>query len=281
MGKLIGYIRVSTALQNEARQVAEMENQGVLKENIYMDKVSGKSEEGRPAFMKMVKEAEEGDTIIFHGISRGHRNQREAEDFVNEMISRGIKVRFIAEGMFIDGKMKPMDKLTFAIFGGLAEYQREQILEATREGVAIAKAKGLYKGGKQILSMEAVVKIKEEIALGVPKTVIARRLKVHIQTLYLALRRFDKGLCRNADDKQVRKAVLQTGCAEKDFVKYLRRKQLFDLERSQEISRELTEIAKPTESKIMRWLGDNAGLSVRHAGNAAKAFMEMRKRWES
>jgi hypothetical protein len=166
------------------------------------------------------------------------------------------------------------------MFASVAEFLRKNMLEAQAEGIAIAKREGKYKGGRgQLLSKADVIKIKEDIALGIPKIKIARNLKVHMNTLYLALERFDKGLC--VDEVKATRGVLEEASAEKDVVKYFRRRQLLGMEKAKEVASMACALTKPTHEKIRLLLGANTDLTTHHIEVAAKYIMETKKKWAS
>ena len=142
----IGYIRVSTEEQNTIRQEILMKELGV--EEIYIDKASGKSTE-RPQLKEMLSYIRRGDTVIVESISRFARNTKDLLELI-EMLS--VKeVTFISKKEAID-TTTPTGKFMLTIFGAVAELEREYILQRQREGIAIAKQQGKYKGRKRIES---------------------------------------------------------------------------------------------------------------------------------
>lgn len=140
----IGYIRVSTQEQNTIRQEALMEALGV--DEIYMDKASGKNTE-RPQLKQMMKYVRKGDTVIVESISRFARNTRDLLELVEQLAEK--QVEFISRKEAID-TTTPTGKFMLTIFGAVAELEREYILQRQREGIEIAKTKGVYKGRKPI-----------------------------------------------------------------------------------------------------------------------------------
>lgn len=140
----IGYIRVSTQEQNTIRQEALMEALGV--DEIYMDKASGKNTE-RPQLKQMMKYVRKGDTVIVESISRFARNTRDLLELVEQLAEKHVE--FISRKEAIDTST-PTGKFMLTIFGAVAELEREYILQRQREGIEIAKTKGVYKGRKPI-----------------------------------------------------------------------------------------------------------------------------------
>ena len=140
----VGYVRVSTTEQNTARQESLMESLGV--EKIYIEKISGKSKD-RPKLQEMMAFVREGDTVIVESISRFARNVRDLLDLVEQLKEK--KVDFVSKKENID-TTTPAGKLMLTVFGALAEFERESLLQRQREGIEIAKAEGKYKGRKPI-----------------------------------------------------------------------------------------------------------------------------------
>ena len=144
----VGYIRISSADQNTARQEVLMNSLGV--EQVYIDKMSGKNTD-RPELKKMLSFVREGDTVIVESISRFARNTRDLLDLVEQLTKK--KVEFVSKKEAID-TTTPTGKFMLTIFGAVAELEREYILQRQREGIAIAKENGIYKGRKPIDSPE-------------------------------------------------------------------------------------------------------------------------------
>ena len=140
----VGYVRCSTAEQNEARQLKMMEEQGV--ERIFTDKASGKNTD-RVAFQEMMAFIREGDVVIVESISRIARNTRDLLSIVAELTEKGVEFVSLKENI---DTTTPQGRFVLTVFGALAELERESILERQREGIAIAKAEGKYKGRKPI-----------------------------------------------------------------------------------------------------------------------------------
>ena len=145
----VGYVRYSTAEQNEARQMKMMEEQNA--EKIFIDKASGKNTE-RENFKAMMAFIREGDTVIMESISRIARNTRDLLTIVGTLTEKGVE--FISLKENID-TTTPQGRFMLTVFGALAELERESILERQREGIEIAKAEGKYKGRKPVEVDEA------------------------------------------------------------------------------------------------------------------------------
>lgn len=140
----IFYCRVSTTHQNTSRQEELAERLGVEKENIYIDKASGKNTD-RKRLKEMLAFVRKGDTVYCESISRIARNTKDLLCIVEELQKK--QVEFVSMKEDIDTS-KPSGKFMLTLFAALAEMERENILEKQAEGIAIAKAEGKYKGRK-------------------------------------------------------------------------------------------------------------------------------------
>lgn len=138
----IGYIRVSSKDQNPARQ------EELLKdcEIIYSEKVSGKNTD-RPELKKLLDFVRKGDVVVVESYSRLSRSLRDLVNLVDQLENKGV--RFISLKENIDTST-PQGRLQRNMFASFAEFNRELILENQREGIAIKKAQGGYKGRQPI-----------------------------------------------------------------------------------------------------------------------------------
>lgn len=136
----VGYVRISTREQNTARQDVLMEKLGV--ERVYTDKLSGKDTQ-RPELQKMMDFVREGDVVVVESFSRFARNTRDLLDLTATLEEKGVRFISQKEAIDTDG---PAGKLMLTIFGALAQFERETILERQAEGIAIAKAEGRMTG---------------------------------------------------------------------------------------------------------------------------------------
>lgn len=134
------YCRVSTVLQNEARQVKMCED--VKAEKLFVDKASGKNTD-RPKLKEMLSFIREGDIVIVESISRLARNTKDLLCIVDTITSKGADLVSLKENI---DTSTPQGKCMLTVFGALAQFERELINERTLEGVAIAKEEGKYKG---------------------------------------------------------------------------------------------------------------------------------------
>ena len=144
----IGYIRVSTQEQNTIRQEVLMASLGV--DEVYIDRMSGKNT-NRPELQKMMEYVRKGDTVIVEPISRFARNTRDLLELVEQLSAKGVE--FVSKKEAID-TTPPTGKFMLTVFGAVAELEREYILQRQREGIAIAKEQGKYRGRKPIEAPE-------------------------------------------------------------------------------------------------------------------------------
>lgn len=181
-GQTVGYVRVSSTDQNEARQVEALSGA----ERLFTDKVSGKNTE-RPALSELLAYVRDGDTVRVASLDRLARNLDDLRRLVTDLTAKGVRVEFIKEGLTFTGDDNAMARLLLSVMGAFAEFERSLIRERQAEGIALAKANGVYKGRKPALSAEQVEQARQRVSEGIPKAVVARDLDVSRQTLYTAL----------------------------------------------------------------------------------------------
>ena len=181
-GQRVGYIRVSSVDQNTARQL-----DGVPLDRVFEDKLSGK-DTARPQLEAMLAYVRDGDTLVVHSMDRLARNLDDLRSLVAQLTKKGVKVEFVKENLSFSGEASPMAQLMLSVMGAFAEFERALIRERQREGIALAKAQGKYKGRKKSLSSEQVEVARKRVEEGVSKARIARDLGVSRETLYGYLR---------------------------------------------------------------------------------------------
>ena len=112
------------------------------------------------------------------------RNLDDLRKLVQQLTKQNIKIEFIKEKLSFTGEDAPMSQLLLSVMGAFAEFERSLIKERQREGIAIAKKKGLYKGRKPCLSQEQATQLKQRVASGEKKTIIAKDFSISRETLY-------------------------------------------------------------------------------------------------
>jgi len=181
-GQRIGYVRVSTLDQNPDRQL-----DGVAVDRTFTDHASGK-DTARPQLDALLHFARDGDTVVVHSMDRLARNLDDLRRVVRALTARGISVEFVKEGLTFTGEDAPMATLLLSVMGAFAEFERALIRERQREGIALAKQRGVYRGRKKALSGEAVAELRRRVAAGEQKAQVARDLGISRETLYQYLR---------------------------------------------------------------------------------------------
>lgn len=185
-GAKLGYVRVSTVEQNEARQVEALEKAGV--ERWYIEKISGKNME-RPELQKLLDYAREGDTVMIHDLSRISRNLADLLALMKDFDQRGITLVSLHESIDTG---TPLGKLTLSIIGAINEFERANLLERQREGIAIAKRAGRYKGRKRTVLEDMEGVYHDYVTRRRSKAQLAREHSVSRPTLDRLLREFER-----------------------------------------------------------------------------------------
>ena len=181
-GQRVGYIRVSTLDQNTDRQL-----DGLELDRIFIDKASGKDSH-RQELEAMINYVRAGDTVVVHSMDRLARNLDDLRTIVQTLTSKGVKVEFVKESLTFVGDDSPMAVLLLSVMGAFAEFERSLIKERQREGIALAKQKGLYKGRKPSLDQNQIDELRRRIEAGEGKALVARSLGVSRETLYKYVR---------------------------------------------------------------------------------------------
>ena len=177
----IGYVRVSTAEQNTARQEVIMEALEV--DSVYIDRVSGKDAR-RPELQKMLSYLRPGDTVVVESISRFARNTKDLLELMETLEVKGAA--FISQKEAID-TTTPSGKFMLTVFGAMAELERDYIRLRQKEGIAIAKANGVYHGRpvRKIAEWEQVTTLEQSGEITAREA--ARRLGISTSTYYRRL----------------------------------------------------------------------------------------------
>ncbi|MBF9519546.1 recombinase family protein [Mycobacteroides chelonae] len=178
MGERVGYERVSTLEQSTDRQLV-----GIEVDRTFTDKASGKSTD-RPALAEALRYLRDGDTFVIHSMDRLARNLEDLRRTVRELTGRGVRVEFVKEGMTFTGEDSPMNTLLLSMLGAVAEFERALILERQREGIALAKAKGVYKGRKAKLTEDQAAELRARLSKGESATKLAAEYGVSRQSVY-------------------------------------------------------------------------------------------------
>ena len=152
----VGYRRVSSVDQALDRQ-----DLGDV-EKIFEEKLSGASASDRPALRDMIEWVREGDLILVYSIDRLARNLQDLLSIVSVLNAKGVSIRFIKDNLtFPPEGADGASRLYLSILGAVAEFERSIIKQRQREGIAKAKAKGVYKGRKPSIDKERIVALRE------------------------------------------------------------------------------------------------------------------------
>lgn len=178
----VGYIRVSSIEQNTERQL-----DGIHLDKTFTEKASGGSRE-RPQLNAMLDYLRDGDTVHVHSIDRLARNTNDLNDLVNSLNDRGITIIFHKENLTFshDVAQSALNKLMFQMLAAFAEFERSIIRERQKEGIAKAKAKGLYKGRKRKVDYSEIQKAMQED--GSTFRSVANRFGIGVATVQRALK---------------------------------------------------------------------------------------------
>jgi DNA invertase Pin-like site-specific DNA recombinase len=183
VGQIVGYVRVSSTGQNTSRQVEALAGC----DRLFTDELSGKNTQ-RPALTELVDYVREGDVVRVASMDRLARSLRDLLGLVTDFRDKGVTVEFLHERLtFAPNTDDHYAAFQLQVLGAVAELERNIIRERQSEGIAIAKAKGVYKGRKPALTPDRVQQAREAVAAGIPKAKVARDLGVSRQTLYSAL----------------------------------------------------------------------------------------------
>ena len=177
-GHRIGYIRVSSLDQNPERQL-----ENVLVDRVFTDQASGKDAK-RPELEQLLAFVRAGDTVVVHSMDRLARNLDDLRRIVHDLTSRGVRIEFVKEGLNFTGEDSPMANLMLSVMGAFAEFERALIRERQREGIALARQRGAYRGRKKSLSPDQTAELRRRSAAGESKAQLAREFGVSRETVY-------------------------------------------------------------------------------------------------
>jgi DNA invertase Pin-like site-specific DNA recombinase len=178
----VGYVRVSTTDQNTVRQL-----DGVVVDRVFTDTASGK-DTVRPALDALIGFVRDGDTVLVHSMDRLARNLDDLRRVVRMLTGKGVRVEFVKESLTFTGEDSPMATLLLSVMGAFAEFERALILERQREGIAAARARGVYTGRKPAVTVEQADQLRARAAAGEPKAALATEYGIGRETVYSYLR---------------------------------------------------------------------------------------------
>lgn len=178
----IGYVRVSSFDQNPERQLEQIQV-----DRVFTDKASGKDTQ-RPELEALLAFVRDNDTVVVHSMDRLARNLDDLRRIVQGLTKRGVRIEFVKENLTFTGEDSPMATLLLSVMGAFAEFERALIHERQREGIALARQRGAYRGRKKSLSADQVADLRRRVASGEAKAPLARDFGISRETLYQYLR---------------------------------------------------------------------------------------------
>ncbi|MCL2344946.1 MAG: recombinase family protein [Desulfobulbus sp.] len=184
-GNRIGYVRVSSFDQNPERQL-----ELIQVDKVFTDKASGKDTQ-RPQLDALLGFVREGDTVAVHSMDRLARNLDDLRRLVQGLTQRGVRIEFVKEHLTFTGEDSPMANLMLSVMGAFAEFERALIRERQREGIALAKQRGAYRGRKKALTPDRVAELRRRAAADEKKAQLARDFGISRETLYQYLKTDD------------------------------------------------------------------------------------------
>ena len=185
----IGYVRVSSIDQKVDRQIEGLELEGIKVEKMFIDYASGANKE-RPKLQEMLEFVREGDEVIVSSVDRLGRSQIDLINILSSLKSKKVTVHFLKENLKISEIGNSRDDLMFGMVSIFAEFERAIIKERQLEGIAIARAKGIYKGRQHTLSKYHVGILKNMYMRGESIHNICKTFGLTPPTVYSYLKPF-------------------------------------------------------------------------------------------
>ena len=153
-GQRVGYIRVSSFDQNPERQL-----ESISLDRVFTDKASGKDAR-RPQLELLMGFVRSGDSVVVHSMDRLARNLDDLRRIVQTLTRRNVRIEFLKEHLTFTGEDSPMANLMLSVMGAFAEFERALLRERQREGIALAKRRGAYRGRKKSLSASEIAEVR-------------------------------------------------------------------------------------------------------------------------
>lgn len=182
----LAYKRVSSIDQNIDRQLS-----GMKFDYVWVDTCSG-STKNRPELKRMLTESaslRRNDILHIHSIDRLARNLKDLINIINEVIKRGVSIKFHKENLtFEEDNQNPIQNLMLHVMGACAEFERNLIKERQMEGILAAKKKGKKFGRPITVNNEMKANIVSQVNKGIPKTRVALLNGVSRTKVYQVLR---------------------------------------------------------------------------------------------
>lgn len=182
MSTIVGYARTSTTEQVAGfeAQLETLKAQGCTK--VFQEQVSSVGD--RPQLRACLDYLREGDTLVVTKLDRLARDTKHLLGMVETLTAKGVTLRILSMGV---DTSTATGKLMLTLLGGIAEFERDMMLERQREGIAKAKAEGRYKG-RTPTAMRQAQSIRQLASEGLTKAAIAQRLGVSERSVYRAIK---------------------------------------------------------------------------------------------
>ena len=142
----------------------------------------------RPQLEALLTFVRAGDTVMVHSMDRLARNLDDLRRLIKSITERGIRVEFLKEHLIFTGEDTPMAVLMLSVMGSFAEFERSLLRERQREGIALAKGRGVYRGRKKALSPEQAAELRRRVQTGTKKSALALEFGISRETLYQYIR---------------------------------------------------------------------------------------------
>jgi len=176
----VGYARVSSSGQSLEVQLEALKNIGC--EKIFQEKVSGTSTQGRTQLKDCLEFVREGDELVITRIDRLARSILDLQLIVKELSEKGVTLTATEQPI---STKDATSKCFLDMLGVFSEFETNLRFERQKDGIAKAKAKGVYKGRRPTIDADQIKQLKSE---GLGATAIAKRLKIHRDSVYRILK---------------------------------------------------------------------------------------------
>lgn len=191
----IAYIRVSTYDQNPDRQL-----EGMQFDRKFIDNFTGRVLE-RPQLQEMIKYVREGDELYIHSLDRLARTLTDLMSVIKVLTDKKVKVHFKTENLIFTGDDSPMSILLLSMLGAFAQFELSLNKDRQREGIKLAREKGMYLGRPRVLSKDKIRELKNFINDGGSKSDAAKKFKISQCSVYNYL----NDMHEKANDRAMRK----------------------------------------------------------------------------
>lgn len=185
------YIRVSSKEQNTIRQEVKAKENNIPIENVFIEKVSGKSIASRPVLIKLMDSLKQGDKLIVDSISRFARNTKDLLELVEQLNNKDVSFVSLKENI---DTTTPTGMFMLTVFGAVAQLERDYLKDRQMEGIAIAVKEGKYRGRKPIEYPKQWEKYYKLMKDGQMNGVeVMKQLDLKKTTFYKLLKQYEDG----------------------------------------------------------------------------------------